>query len=380
MDFSWDENHRMIRETVRGFVRDEVVAGAQERDETGEFPFDLVAKLGELGLMGIMVPETYGGAGMDVTSFAIAVEELARHDASLALTVASHNGLCQGHFLMAGSEELKKRYLPGLASGKKLGAWALTEPSSGSDALGMKTTAVRKGDRWVLNGAKNFITQGSVGDVYVILAFTDKTKGTHGVSAFVAEEGWKGLQIGKKEDKLGCRSSDTAALAFTELEIPAENLLGKEGEAFVDTLKILDKGRIIIGAMALGIGKQALAEAAAYSKERRAFGGPIADLQAVQWMLADSATELEAAEKLVYHAAWMADRGTYSKKESSMAKLYASEAAWRACNRAVQVHGGYGYVKEYPVERFLRDIKICQIGEGTSEIQREVIASELLRG
>ncbi len=378
MDFQYDENHQMIRDMVRAFALEEVKPGAQERDETGEFPFELVKKLGELGLMGIMVPEDLGGAGMDVTSFAIIVEELARHDGSLALTVASHNGLGTSHLLTFGSDELKKKYLPSMASGEKLAAWGLTEPSSGSDALGMKTTAVKEGDFWILNGAKNFITQGSVGDVFVILAVTDKDQGSHGVSAFLLEKGWEGFEIGAKEDKYGCRSSDTASLSFENVKVPSSHMIGKEGEAFIDTLKILDRGRVIIGAMALGLGKQALEDAAKYSKEREAFGKTIANFQAIQWMLADSATELEAAEKLIQHAAWLHDQKKFAKKESSMAKLYASEAAWRACNRAIQIHGGYGYVKEYPVERYVRDVKLCEIGEGTSEIQREVIASQMI--
>lgn len=378
MDFQLDENHQMIRNMVRQFALEEVKPGAEARDETGEFPFDLVKKLSELGLMGIMVPDELGGAEMDVTSFAIIVEELARHDGSLALTVASHNGLGTGHILTFGSDALKKKYLPGMASGEKLAAWGLTEPSSGSDALGMKTTAVKDGDHWVLNGSKNFITQGSVGDVYVVLAVTDKDKGTHGVSAFVLEKGWEGFTIGGKEDKYGCRSSDTASLSFVKVKVPQENMIGQEGEAFVDTLKILDRGRVIIAAMALGLGKQALEDAAKYSKEREAFSQPIANFQAIQWMLADSAAELEAAEKLIQQAAWLHDQKKFAKKESSMAKLYASEAAWRACNRAIQIHGGYGYVKEYPVERYVRDVKLCEIGEGTSEIQREVIAAQLL--
>ncbi|HLG19304.1 MAG TPA: acyl-CoA dehydrogenase family protein [Bdellovibrionota bacterium] len=378
MNFDLEENHRMIRDLVRDFAAREVAPGAMKRDETCEFPFDLCQKLGELGLMGIMVPEALGGAGLDVTSFVIAVEEIARHDGSLALTAASHNGLCIGHMLVGANDTLKKKYLPSLASGKKLGAWCLTEPGSGSDALAMKTTAVKKGDRWVINGSKNFITQGSVGDVYVILAHTDRSKGTRGVTAFIAEKGWKGLTPGKKEEKLGVRSSDTAALTFENLEIPEENVLGNVGEGFINALKVLDRGRVVIGAMALGLGRGALEEAAKYSKERQAFGHPISEFQGIQWLLADSAMELEAARVLVYRAAWLQGNGKFSKKESSMAKLYASEAAMRACHRGIQVFGGYGYVKEYPVERYFRDVKLCEIGEGTSEIQRDVIANQVI--
>jgi alkylation response protein AidB-like acyl-CoA dehydrogenase len=369
----------MIRDMVRDFAIKEVKPGAGKRDETGEFPFDLCKKLGELGLMGINVPEEYGGAGLDVTSFAIVVEELARHDGSLALTVASHNGLCIGHFLQSAGETLKKKYLPGLASGEKLGVWCLTEPGSGSDALALRTTAEKQGNKWILNGSKMFATQGSVGDVYVLLARTaDKSKGAHCVTAFVAEKGWKGLQIGKKEDKLGLRSSDTAALTFDHLEIPDENIIGKVNEGFIDALRVLDKGRVIVGAMALGIGRGALEDSLLYAKERKAFGQTIDKFQAIQWMLADSATELEAARLLIYRAAWMHDQKIFAKKESSMAKLFASEAARVACNRGVQIHAGYGYVKEYAVERYFRDVKLCEIGEGTSEIQRNVIATQVL--
>lgn len=379
MDFELSENQQMIRDMVRQFARTEVAPGAFKRDETAEFPLELCKKLGELGLMGILVPEHLGGAGLDVVSFALAVEEIARVDGSLALTVASHNGLCIGHILTAGSDALKARYLQGLASGEKLGAWCLTEPGSGSDALGMKTTAVKKGSSWFINGSKNFITQGSVADMYVILAITDTSKGRRGVTAFVAEKGWKGLGVGKKENKLGVRSSDTASLSFDQLEIPEENVLGHVGEGFIDTLKILDRGRVIIAAMSLGLGQAALEDSIRYAKERKAFGQPIADFQAIQWMIADSGAELEAARLLTYRAAWMHDEKMFAKKESSMAKLYASEAASRACNRGIQIHGGYGYVKEYAVERYFRDIKLCEIGEGTSEIQRDVIAAQVTK-
>ncbi len=379
MNFDFKENHLMIRNMVQEFGKQEVEPGAYQRDLSSEFPFDLCKKLGELGLMGIIVPEQFGGTGLDCTSFAIAIEEIARYDGSLALTMASHNGLCCGHIVLSGKESLKQKYLPTLSKAEKLGAWCLTEPGSGSDALGMKTTAVKKGGRWILNGSKNFITQGSVADVYVIMAHTDKPKGAHGVTAFVAEWGWKGLLRGKKEDKMGLRSSDTATLMFQDLEIPEENILGEIGHGFVDALKVLDRGRVIIGAMALGLGRAALFDALKYSRERKAFGKSISEFQAIQWMLADTAMELEAAKQLVYRAAWMHDQSMFAKKESSMAKLFGSEAAWRACNRALQIHGGYGYVKEYAVERYFRDVKLCEIGEGTSEIQREVIAKEILQ-
>lgn len=378
MQFDLSENHIMIRDMIRDFAQKEIAKGAYERDQTGEFPTEIVKKLGELGMMGIMVPEEFGGSGLDVLSFALVIEEVAKVDASLALTLAAHNGLPCGHLLVAASEQLKKKYLPSMATGQKIGAWCLTEPLSGSDALSMNTVATKKGDTWVINGTKNFITNGTEADVFIIMAFTDKSKGNKGVTAFVAEKGWKGLHVGKKEDKLGMRSSDTVGLTFENLEIPEENIVGSIGQGFVDALKVLDRGRVVIGALALGIGKAALHEGAKYSKERTAFGKPISEFQAISWMIADSAAELEAAEVLLHKAAWMHDEKQFAKKESSMAKLYASEAAWRACDKALQIHGGYGYVKEYPVERFYRDIKLCEIGEGTSEIQREVIASQLL--
>lgn len=378
MKVEFSENHQMVRDMVRDFAKNEVAPGAMDRDEKCEFPLELCKKAGELGLMGILVPEEFGGSAMDVTSFAITIEEVARYDGSMALSMQANNGLSCGHILLAGSESIKKKYLPQIATGQKLGAWCLTEPGSGSDALAMKTTATKKGDRWIINGSKNFITHGTYGDVYVILAVTDASKGTKGVTAFVAEKGWKGLNIGKKEDKLGMRASDTTSLSFDHLEVPEENVLGTVGSGFVDALKILDRGRAVIAALALGIGRGALEESIAYAKQRHAFGKSISEFQAIQWMIADMATELEASKMLIYRACWMHDNKMFAKKESSMAKLYASEAAWRACHKGVQIHGGYGYVKEYPVERYYRDIKLCEIGEGTSEIQREVIASQII--
>lgn len=379
MDFGLQENHIMIKEMVDEFAKNEIEPGAIERDEQATFPLEICRKLGELGLMGIMVPEQYGGSGMDVTSFALAVEGIARYDGSTALSVQAHNGLSCGHILTAGSEALKEKYLPDMASGQKLGAWGLTEPGSGSDASSLKTTAVKKGDRWIVNGSKNFITHGTYGDVYIIMANTDPSKGNKGITAFVAEKGWDGLHIGKKEDKLGMRASDTTSLSFEELEIPEENVLGEVNMGFVDTMKILDRGRAVIAALALGIGRGALEESVLYAKEREAFGKTISNFQAIQWMIADSFTELQAAKVLVQKACWMHDQKIYAKKESSQAKLLASEVASKVCHRAVQIHGGYGYVTEYPVERYWRDVKLCEIGEGTSEIQRELISSEVLK-
>ncbi|MEZ4704961.1 MAG: acyl-CoA dehydrogenase family protein [Bdellovibrionota bacterium] len=378
MKIEFNEDQTMLRDMVKEFAKNEVAPGAMQRDETMEFPLELLKKAGELGLMGIMIPENYGGVGMDVTSFAIIVEEIAKVDGSMALSVQAHNGLGSSHILATGSEAAKEKYLPALASGEKLAAWCLTEPGSGSDASSMKTVAEKKGNKWIINGSKNFITHGTYGDVYVIIAKTDASKGNKGITAFVAEKDWPGLEIGKKENKMGMRASDTTSLVFENLEIPEENVLGEVHQGFIDTLKILDKGRVVIGALALGLGQAAVEEATKYALERKAFGQSISNFQAIQWKLADSVMELEAAKMLIYRAAWMHDHGQFAKAESSMAKVYASEAAWRACNQAIQIHGGYGYVKEYPVERFYRDVKLCQIGEGTSEIQREVIASQLL--
>lgn len=379
MNFDLEENHQMIKEMVTEFAKNEVEPGAMMRDETCTFPLEILRKLGELGLMGILVPEEFGGSGMDVMSFAIAVEAIGRYDGSTALSVQAHNGLTCGHILTAGSQALKTKYLPELATGQKLGAWCLTEPGSGSDASGMKTTAVKNGDRWVINGSKNFITHGTYGDVYVIMANTDPARGNKGITAFVAEKGWKGLHIGKKENKLGMRASDTTSLSFENLEVPEENMLGELHMGFVDTMKILDRGRAVIASLALGIGRGALEEAVKYAKERNAFGKSIADFQAIQWMIADSFTELQAAKVLVARACYLHDQKKFAKRESSQAKLYASEASKRACHRAVQIHGGYGYVNEYPVERYWRDSKLCEIGEGTSEIQRELIFAQTVK-
>ncbi|NJD62340.1 MAG: acyl-CoA dehydrogenase [Deltaproteobacteria bacterium] len=380
MDFRLKPEHEALRDMLRSFVEKEVRPHARQWDEDGKFPFDTVGKLGELGIMGAMVPEEYGGSGMDTVGYAIAVEEVARGDGSLGLTVASHNSLCTAHLLACGSEAIRRKYLPELASGRMLGAWALTEPGSGSDSLNMRTRAEWKGDRWVINGSKMFITQGSVGSVYVILAVTDKEKGRDGVTAFVVEAGTKGLSVGKKLDKLGMRSSDTAELVFEDLEVRPGAVVGAVNSGFRDTMRNLAGGRISIAALSAGIGFGAMAEAAAYAKERRQFGQAIADFQAIQWMFADMGTELEASELLTLRAAYLKDAGKPYVQEAAMAKLFASEAAMRATIKAVQILGGYGYIREYPVERFMRDAKLCEIGEGTSEIQRLIIARRLIRG
>ena len=380
MDFQLKPEHVALQDMIRSFVRKEVRPFARQWDEEGKFPSDTVARLGELGLMGAMVPEEYGGSGMDTVGYAIAVEELGKGDGSLGLTVASHNSLCTAHILAFGSEAIRRKYLPELASGRMLGAWALTEPGSGSDSLNMRTKAEWKGDRWVLNGSKMFITQGSVASVYVILAVTDKGKGRDGVTAFLVEAGAKGLQVGKKLDKLGMRSSDTAELVFEDLEVRPGSIIGEVNSGFRDTMRNLAGGRISIASLSIGIGLGALSDAIAYAKERIQFGQPISGFQAVQWMVADMGTELEAAELLTFRAAYLKDAGKRYVQEAAMAKLFASEAAMRATIKAVQIHGGYGYIREYPVERAMRDAKLCEIGEGTSEVQRLIIARRLVRG
>ena len=380
MDFRPTPEQEALRDMLRSFVAKEVRPNAHRWDETGEFPSETVGRLGELGILGAMVPEEYGGAGMDTVSYAIAVEEIAKGDGSLALTVASHNSLCTAHILGFGSEEIKRRYLPGLASGKTLGAWALTEPGSGSDSVSMKTRAEWTGNRWVINGTKMFITQGSVGGVYVILAVTDKAKGKDGVTAFVVPAGTKGLSVGRTLHKLGMRSSDTAELVFEDLEAGPDAVLGQVNSGFRDTMKNLAGGRISIAALAAGIGLGAMEEALSYARERIQFGRAIAEFQAIQWMFADMGTELAAARLLTLRAASLRDAGKPYAREAAMAKLFASEAAMRGTIRAVQVFGGYGYTRDYPAERFMRDAKLCEIGEGTSEVQRIIIARNLIRG
>jgi alkylation response protein AidB-like acyl-CoA dehydrogenase len=378
MQLELSEDHRMIQESVRRFCEAEVKPRARELDQKGEFPHDAVRGLAKLGMMGMLTAPEYGGAGLDVLAAALVVEEVARFDGSVALTVSSHNGLASGHIRIAGNEAQKKRFLPPLASGEKLGAWGLTEPGSGSDAAGMRTTAVKKGDRWILNGSKIFITQGTVGEIFVVLALTDREKRTHGVTAFVLEKGMKGFKQQGMHGKLGMRASDTAELHFEDVEVPDENRLGELGHGFIDTLKVLDRGRISIGALGVGIARGCLEESRAYALDRQQFGKPIADFQAIQWMLADMATEIDASRLLVHRAAYLCDLGQPFTLEASMGKLFASETAVRAGMKAIQIHGGYGYTNEFPVERYLRDAKLLEIGEGTSEVQRLVIARRLL--
>ncbi len=378
MDLQLTEAQCAVRSMVRAFAEEEIRPVAHEYDEKEEFPWDLLHKMGPLGLLGMPFPEEYGGAGMDAVSYALAIEELARQDGGLTLTVASHTSLCSSHIFRFGNEAQRRKYLPALARGEMLGAWALTEPGSGSDAAGLQATAVAKGDSYVLNGSKSFITQGSLAGVYVVMARTDRTHGKHGISAFIVDRKTPGLRPGRREAKLGMHSSDTAQVFLEDAEVPAENLVGELHHGFLDALAILDGGRIGIGAMAVGLARGALEESTAYAKTRRQFGRPIGEYQAIQWKLADMATEIEAARLLVLRAASRKDQGLPYTKEAAMAKLFAAEAGMRACTQAIQIHGGYGYLRDYPVERYFRDVKLTEIGEGTSEIQRLIIAREIL--
>jgi butyryl-CoA dehydrogenase len=373
------KEHEEFKKKIRKFAEKEIEPKAAELDQTGKFPFDTMKKLGEMGILGMVAPKEYGGSGYDTLSYSIAVEEISRVCGSSGITVAAHNSLGLYPIYLFGTEEQKKRFMPDLASGRKLGSFGLTEPGAGSDAAGTKTTAVLDGDAYVVNGSKCFITNASVGETFVITAVTDKTKSYKGISSFILEKGTKGFSIGKKENKMGLRGSDTATLIFEDLRIPKENLLGKEGEGFKQFMITLDGGRISIGSMALGIAQGAFDKALEYSKERIQFEKPISTFQAIQWKLSDMATQLEAARHLIYHASELKDKGEYFVKESAMAKLYASEVGRYVCHQAIQIFGGYGYLSSYPVERYFRDIKLCEIGEGTSEIQRLVIARELLK-
>jgi butyryl-CoA dehydrogenase len=379
MDFELDSEHEMIRKSVREFAEKEIRPVAAEVDRTGKFPKTTVAKMAGLGLLGVAIPTDYEGGGLDSLALAIGIEQVARVCGSHALIMAAHNSLCTGNIWLEGNEAQKRRYIPDLASGRKIGAWALTEPTSGSDAAAMQTTAKRTKTGWVLSGTKNFCTNAPVAGTFVIHAITDATKGNRGISAFIVERGNRGLSIGKVEDKLGVRGSATSQVILSECHVPEDALLGEEDDGFVNALKILDGGRIGIGSMAVGIAQGAFEESVKYAKERAQFSKPIAEHQAIQFMLADMATRIDAARALVWRAAWLKDRGLPFKKEAAMAKLYASEMSSFVTNKAVQIHGGYGYIADYPVERMLRDAKLTEIGEGTSEIQRIVIAKELLR-
>jgi hypothetical protein len=377
--FVLTEDQEHLRREIRDFAAREIAPNVMVWDEASEFPAAAVKKLGAMGLLGVIFPPELGGAGLGYVDYVLAIEELSAVDGSIGIIVAAHNSLGTNHIFLAGNDAQKKKYIPRLAGGEWLAAWALTEPGSGSDASAAKTTAVKKGDRYILNGSKTFITNGRYADVATIIAVTDKTKGTHGLSAFIVEKGTPGFRPGKKENKLGLRASDTSELIFEDCEIPAENLLGAEGEGFVDAMRVLDGGRISIAALALGIGRGALDAATKYVKERRQFGKAIAEFQGIQWKLADMATELDAARLLTQRAAVLKDAGRKVTRESAMAKLFASEVAVRICDEAVQLFGGYGFIKDYPAEKYYRDVKLCTIGEGTSEIQRMVIAREILK-
>lgn len=379
MNFELTEEQRQIRRTVQEFAQTEIAPHVMEWDEAQHFPREVISKLGELGFLGIVFPQEYGGAGMGYQEYAILIEELARVDGSIALSVAAHNSLCSGHIYLMGTEEQKQKFLVPLARGEKIGAWGLTEPEAGSDAGGTRTTAVRDGDSYVLNGSKTFTTHGSVGDICVAMAVTNPGKHHKGISAFIVERGTPGFRSGKHENKLGMRASDTAEVIFEDCRVPASNRLGEEGEGFTGSLRVLDGGRISIAALGVGLGQGALDVSLKYSKQRKQFGKTISEFQAIQWKLADMETQVEAARWLTYRAAWLYDQKKKTTMESAIAKLYAGEVAVQAASEAVQIHGGYGFIKDYPAEKFYRDAKLCTIGEGTSEIQRLVIARELLK-
>jgi alkylation response protein AidB-like acyl-CoA dehydrogenase len=379
VDFAFTDEQQQLRRSVREFAEGEIAPHVMEWDEASKFPIEIMPKLADMGLLGVIFPEQYGGAGLGYIEYVIAIEELSRVDGSVGIIIAAHNSLCGNHIYKFGSEAQRKKYLTPLAQGKTLGGWSLTEPEAGSDAGGTRTTAVRDGNHYVINGSKTFCTNGHYADTCVAMAVTDKSKNSHGISAFIVEKGTPGFKPGKKENKLGLRASDTSELIFTDCRVPVENLLGPEGDGFVGSLKILDGGRISIAALGLGMAQGALDAAVKYAKQRKQFGQAISEFQAIQFKLADMATEVEAARLLVYQAAWLADRRDVRfTKESSMAKLFASEVAVRVANECVQIHGGYGFIKDYPAEKFYRDVKLCTIGEGTSEIQKLVIARQLL--
>jgi alkylation response protein AidB-like acyl-CoA dehydrogenase len=379
MDFGFTSEQQHLRKSIREFCEAEIKPHVMEWDESQEFPVDVFRQLGKLGVLGAVFPEDLGGAGYSYVDYSIVMEEIARVDPSIALSVAAHVSLCTNHIYLAGDEEQKSRYLPKLASGEWIGCWSLTEPEAGSDAGGTRTKAVPDGDSWVLNGGKTFTTNAHVADVCVAMAMTDRSASAHGISAFILEKDTPGFRVGKKENKLGMRCSPTGEVLFTDCRLAAAQLCGKRGEGFVDSLRILDGGRISIAALSVGLAQGAYEAALKYSKQRKQFSRFISEFQAIQHKLADMATEIDAARLLTLRAAWLKDSGASVNKESAMAKLYASESAVRAANEALQIHGGYGFIKDYPVEKFYRDVKLCTIGEGTSEIQKLVIARQLLK-
>jgi alkylation response protein AidB-like acyl-CoA dehydrogenase len=379
LDFQLNDEQQQLKKSVREFAKREIAPNVMKWDEAGEFPLAAIKELGKLGLLGTVFPAEYGGAGMGYVDYVLAIEELARVDGSVGIIVAAHTSLCSNHIFLAGTEAQKRKYVSQLATGEFIGAWGLTEPSSGSDAGSARMTAKRRGNTWVLNGTKTFCTNGHYADALVVIAVTDRAANTHGLSAFIVDKDTRGFRPGKKENKLGLRASDTAELIFEDCAIPAENLLGKEGDGFIDAMRVLDGGRISIAALSLGMAQGAYEAALNYSRERRQFGKAIGEFQAIQWKLADMATEIDAARLLTMRAASMKDAGLKTTLESSMAKLYASEVAVKCASEGVQIHGGYGFIKDYPAEKFYRDVKLCTIGEGTSEIQRLVIARQLLK-
>ncbi len=378
MDFKLTLENEQVRELARNFAQTEIKPVVMRYDEAQEFPKDLMLTLGELGFLGVVVPEEYGGAGLSYVDYCSIVEEISRVDPSIGLSVAAHNGLCTGHIYNFAGENLKARYLPDLASGKKIGAWGLTEPSSGSDSGSMRTVAVRDGDSYVISGSKQFTTHGSVGDTIVVLALTDPAKKKKGISAFVFERGTPGFSVGHKENKLGMRASDTSTMIFENMRLPKENLIGAEGEGFIQALKILDAGRIGIAALAVGLAQGALDASVKYARERIQFGKALAEFQAIQWKISEMATRIEAARLLTFKAAFLKDAGRDIKLAAATAKYFASEVAVKCAEEAVQIHGGYGFIKDFPVEKFYRDVKLLTIGEGTSEIQKMVISRDII--
>ena len=378
MDFSLTSEQELLKESVRNFAGKEIKPLIKESDEKGKWPEELTQKLGEMGLLGIIISPEYSGAGYSNVDYVLVLEEISKVDPSVGLVVAAHNSLCSNHLNLFGNEEQKKKYLTRLASGQTLGAWGLTESGAGSDAASLKTKAVKKGGYWILNGSKIFITNGSLAEIAVVMAMTDPGKGRNGISAFILEKGMEGFRPGKKEDKLGVRAADTSELIFEDVKVPQENILGGEGAGYRAAMSVLDGGRVSIAGFSLGVACGALEESLKYAKERVQFNQPIANFQAIQWMLADGFTELDAARLLTYRAAFLEDQGKKIPKESAMAKLFASELAVKASSMAVQIFGGYGFTKDFPVEKFYRDSKLATIGEGTSEIQRWIIAQKVL--
>lgn len=379
INFTMSENQRMVRDLARDFAEKEIKPYVMKYDESQEFPKEIFQKLGEVGFLGAIFPEEYGGSDMSTLDFAVMMEEISKVDPSVGLGLAAHNGLCTSHIFLFGNNEQKKKYLPDLCSGKKLGGWGLTEPGSGSDAGGMQSVAERNGDHYIINGSKTFCTHGSVGETYVVMAKTDKGKGKESITSFILEKGMNGFSVGKKENKLGMRASDTATLIFENVKVPVENRLGEEGEGFKQALKVLDGGRIGIAALSVGIAQGALEHSLKYANERKQFGKFLSEMQAIQFKIADMHTETEAARLLTYEAAYRKDNGIDYTLAAAKAKYFASEIATRAANEAVQIHGGYGFIKEYPVEKLYRDVKLMTIGEGTSEVQKMVIARQLLK-